>query len=116
VSGGSVARARRGHGSGSRGRNRVAVEAATAEAIVGGATSGSSGAYGRGWRRRAQPHWLEKEEKGGEGRQPTPPGAHVRRPQRDPSPVSNPNLNPISLSLLVVDLPLHFNAVTARWV
>lgn len=54
VSGGSAARARRGPGS--RGRNRVAVEAATAEAIAGdelgrGRDGWSSGAYGRGWRR-----------------------------------------------------------------
>jgi hypothetical protein len=64
VSGGSAARARRGrHGSGSRGRNRVAVEAPTAEAIAGdelrrGATGGAPGrtAAGRGGPELSQPH------------------------------------------------------------
>lgn len=77
VSGGSAARARRGghHGSVRRGRNRVAVEAATAEAIArdelgrGLRDEWELGSVRpRGWRRRAQPHRLEKA-----GRQPPPP-------------------------------------------
>jgi len=66
VSGGSAARARRGHqGSGSRGRNRVAVEAATADAIAGdelgrGATGGARErtAAGGGGAEVTQPHRL----------------------------------------------------------
>lgn len=87
-SGGSATRARRvHHGSGSRGRNRVAVEAATAEAIAGdelgrGATGGARErtAAGGGGAELTSASATPAAVQAYSSRQPTPPKRSARAP------------------------------------